>query len=408
MAKGTSPSISYAAELQAQLEALANPSHLAELRKQVLAFTNPLRLPSLRKQLVTLANPTYLAELRKQVGAFANPMQMAEMREQLAALANPPYMAEFSGQVAAFANPPSMARLREQLDELSSPRYIAELRKQVAAFTNPSHMDDLRKQMEALANPSFHKQMREQMALMAKPSYFTAVQEQFSTFGDNARLQENLSAVAASYSELISSSSLARYFASESAASAPADNVIVADISEGLEIRDVAMATDVLDREIVGALETNNIANLSISALQRLQSFYLAFVVVWETLLRIVETYSAYLILTALLSGASTPADVHSQVQQLPNHERDLLADYRVVNREGARLRANPATSAEALLSLPLGTPVEVMEQNNKGWFYVSVDYRGAEIEGWIYVSVTTPVPPPKSSRALAKEPGMK
>jgi len=408
MAKETSPHISYAAELQAQLEAWTNPPYLAELRKQIIAFANPPHLASLRQQLEKLAHPTYLADLRMQVGAFANPPQVAEMRKQLEELANPPYIAELGGQVATFVNPPNMALLRDQLNALTSPPYIAELRKQVAAFTNPPHMDDLRKQMEALANPPLLKQMREQMAVMAKPSYFTAIQEQFSTYGNNARFLENLSAVSASYSELISSSSLAKYFASVGAAGAPPESIIVADVSERLEIREVAMATDVMDREIVSALETNNIDNLSISALQRLQSLYLTFVVFWDTLLRLVDTYSAYLLLAALLSGASTPADVQNQVQQLTNHERDLLADYRVVNREGARLRANPGISAEALVSLPLGTPVEVMEQNNKGWFHVSVDYQGAEIEGWIYVSVTTPVPPPKSSRALAKEPGMK
>jgi len=408
MAKETSPHISYAAELQARLEALANPPYLAELRKQIIAFADLPHLASLRKQLENLAHPAYLSELRMQVGAFENPPQVAEMRKQLKELANPPYIPELGGLVATFVNPPNMTRLREQLNTLTSPPHISELRKQVAAFTNLPHMDDLRKQMEALANPPFLKQMREQMAVMAKPSYFTAIQEQFSTYGNNARFLENLSAVSTSYSELISSSSLAKYFASVGAAGTRPESIIVADISERLEIREVAMATDILDREIVGALETNNIDNLSTSALQRLQSFYLTFVVFWDTLLRVVETYSAYLILTSLLSGASIPADVKNQVQQLPNHERDLLADYRVVNREGAKLRANPSTSAEVLLSLPLGTPVGVMEQNNKGWFHVSVDYQGAEIEGWIYVSVTTPVPPPKSSRALAMEPGIK
>lgn len=64
----------------------------------------------------------------------------------------------------------------------------------------------------------------------------------------------------------------------------------------------------------------------------RLREFYVKFVFVWETLLRVDETYNAYLVLVALMAGISTPSDVSKQARLRDDHDRVMLADYQIVS----------------------------------------------------------------------------
>lgn len=353
-----------------------------------------------------------LDEIKAQAALLSNPGYIRNLHDQIRSLTAPSSWTQMQKQMEQFAKPPFMAEMRKQMEAIANPSYLKLMRERMAVLGNSSMLSQIVQQWETVANPPNLKKMREQMTALAEPSYFIKLQAQLSAAGSTTRMQAQLSAVVSSYNELIESSALAKYFAATVAEGASAGSVIDAEIVESIELQDFVVLdivpTDPTDDEIVKALETGDVPNLSESALLRLKTFYFRFVFVWETLLRVVETYTAYLVLAALMSGVTVPADVSSQAQLLGDHERLMLADYRMVNRNGARLRAAPATSSEALLTLPLGTPMEVIEKGHNGWFHVLVDFQDTEVEGWIYVSVTTAVPAPRSIRQLAKEPGMK
>ena len=250
----------------------------------------------------------------------------------------------------------------------------------MAALTNPESMTNLRSQMAALTNPESMTNLRTQMAAIIS----------------SERMQSDFSAAISSYHKLISESTLASFLVSPKDLGKLSTQTIKAE-RLNLVVPDIDKMHSI-DLEIVKTLSAGG-TELSIPAIQRLQSIYLQIIVIWDVLLRMFSTYIAIGILLTLMSTASKPIDISKQVALLPDNERELLAGYRVVNRNGARLRVEPSKSSELIVSLPMGTPVEILDKNDKGWFYIAVEYQGDWIEGWIYFSVTTPVPPPRGFR---------
>ena len=253
--------------------------------------------------------------------------------------------------------------------------------------------------MKAMANPSYLAQMQEQLTALTNPSYLAQVREAASV-----RMQAELSAALGSYQELIRESVLASYLVTPGDKGSLRFHLSEHEGFDSLEVGDFA-ALEIgparsIDLEIVQALSKGQPETLSLPARWRLQAVYLQIVAIWDMLLRIFNTFVAVGVLTALMSGATKPADIPEKAALLPNYERQLLADsYRIVNRNGARLRAEPSKNAEVIVQLQLGLPVEVLESNGKGWFRVVAEYQGESVEGWIHLTVTTPVPPPKSQR---------
>lgn len=177
-------------------------------------------------------------------------------------------------------------------------------------------------------------------------------------------MQSDYSAAISSYHELISESILASFLVSPKDSGQPSTQTIE---PEGLDL--VAPGFDKMhgaDLEIMKALSVGD-AELSIQAIQRLQSIYLQIIVIWDILLRMFNTYIAIGILVALMTTVSKPVDVSKQVALIPNNERELLAGYRIVNRNGARLRADPSKSSELIVSLPLGVLVEILDKMIRG-----------------------------------------
>lgn len=217
-----------------------------------------------------------------------------------------------------------------------------------------------------------------------------------------------LFATVSSYQELVVGSTLASFLVSPSPAGKPPARVVEVEGHDSAELGDFALLeteySSVDDEVIVKAITEGKTAQLSPSALMRIRFVYLQLVAVWDMILRIVQTCMAYLFLSTLLSDVSAPADIKDHVAQLPSHERVLLVDYRIVNRDGARLRAEATTASEVLVTLKIGTPVEVLEKNDKGWFHVAVEHQDEWIEGWIHLTVTTPVSPSRQSRRLVAD----
>jgi hypothetical protein len=252
--------------------------------------------------------------------------------------------------------------------------------------------------------------MRKQIATLTNPSYLTEMREQMAALVNGGRMQIELSAALGSYQELINGSALASFLvAPNDTGKLPTQVIEVKGFdnleADGFTVLDADQMHNV-DLEIVKALSEGEATALPAPAVQRLRAVYLQIVFIWDMLIRIFDTYAAIAVLVGLMSGTSEPADVPKQAALLPNYERQLLADYRIVNRNGARLRAGPSTSSQVLLSLQLGMPVEVQEKNEKGWFRVSLEYQGEWVEGWIYFTVTTPVPAPQRSNGLVVDAG--
>ena len=279
---------------------------------------------------------------------------------------------------------------------MTNPESLTNLRAQMAAMTNPESLTNLRAQMAAMTNPESLTNLRAQMAAMTNPESLTNLRAQMAAMISSGGMQSDFSAAISSYHELISEWPLASFLVSPGDLSKASTQTI-----ETEELNLVAPDLDNIhgvDLEIVKALSVGD-AELSLPAIQRLQSIYLQIIVIWDILLRMFNTYIAIGILVALMSTVSKPVDISRQVSLLPDNERALLAGYRIVNRNGARLRVEPSKSSELIVSLPLGLLVEVLDKNDKGWFYVAVEYQGEWIEGWVYFSVTTPVPPPQGFR---------
>lgn len=383
---------------------LIDPPNLRSIREHIAALTTP----AYSKQMDELINPTYLKQIRDQMDALTNPSYLQQMDE----LINPPYLNQMRDQMAALTNPPYfqkmdelintpyLKQMRDQMDELINPPHLKQMRDQMAGLTNPPHLQ----QMDELINPPYLKQMREQMEALTKPSYL----QQLSTAFHGGRIQDEATAVMASYQELIGGSALASFLVSlRTEGPTPHDTEDTSSLERDEFAAHYFETLQGVDLQIARAITEGEVAALPPSARERLQSIYLQLVVYWDMLIRIFTTYTAYVLLTTLTSGVTTPTEIPKQIEQLSNYERQLLADYRVVNRDGARLRAEPNKAAEVIVKLKLGIPVEVLERNEKGWFRVSVEYKEESVEGWIHLTVTTPVPPPKRPPQLlaAKRP---
>ncbi len=381
-------------------------SPAGELRELMATLTNPSYLIDLHKEMKALTDPAYLTGMQAQVKALMNPAYLTGMQEQVKALTNPAYLRGMQEQVKTLTNPAYLVAMQEQVRALTNPAYLTGMQEQVKALTNPAYLTAMQEQVKAVTNPAYLAEMREQMAALTSRSYL----KQMAGTASSGRMQAELSAVLGSYQELISGSALASFLVCPDATDNPPTQALEAESLDSLAVGDFADLdvgqVHIADLAIVNAISKGKVTALPPSAQQRIQSVYLLIVAIWDMLLRIFNTFVALGVLVALMSGASEPADVSKQAALLPNHERQLLADYRIVNRSGARLRAGPGTDFGVLVSLQLGMPVEVLEKSDKGWFFVAVEYQGEWIEGWIFLTVTTPIPPPQHPRGLLVDAG--
>ncbi|MHB0766500.1 SH3 domain-containing protein [Stutzerimonas sp. NM35] len=374
-----------------------------DLLEKIAALTRPSALTDFQDQFDKLARPSALTDLHEQFEKLTRPSALTDLHEQYEKLTRPSALTDLHEQFEKLTRPSALTDLHEQFEKLTRPSALTDLQDQLDKLTRPSYLEDFQARMDELTRPSYLTGFQAQMAELTRPSYLDELQQQFADISGSARIQTELAVVAGSYQELLSGSVLASYLASpdsfgESGAKvqrvARFDSLDVGDFA-GLEVDPVRSA----DLQIVQAISDGEVAKLSPTAMQRLHSVYVQVLVYWDMLLRIFNTYMAYAFLTALMSGASAPADVHERAALLSNEQRVLLADVRMVNREGANLRAEPTTQSKSIASLPFAHPVEVLEYNDKGWYRVEAETPDGYLEGWMYVSVTTPVPRPKRLR---------
>ncbi|WP_296231485.1 SH3 domain-containing protein [uncultured Pseudomonas sp.] len=356
---------------------------------------------SKKDQLRKLGVISPMDELRETLAATSDPGGLKQMRELVLGTVGSSFAQQMRESAIGSIGSSFFQQLRES--QLGHPGGLIQMRELTLGSVSSSFLQQTREQVAALTQQSYLSQMREQMAALTNPTNLFQMREA----AVSVRIQEEFSAALASYRELVAGSALANFLVSADEDESPPPQRVEVEGFDSLEIGDFAeLETGPLndvDREIVKAISEGSVETLSPTAMQRLQSITLLIVAYWDMLLRIFNTCMAVVYLTALMSGSTVPADIPKQAEQLSNHERELLADYRIVNREGANLRAEPSKKAEVIVQLSLGLPVEVLENNGKGWFHVVADYKGESVEGWIHLTVTTPVPPPKKSLELGQ-----
>gem|GEM_PF-1663042 len=382
---------------QDQMERLARPSYLADFNARMDAMTK------FQQQMEALARPHYLADIQARMEDVTRSSHLAEFQARMEEVTRSSHLAEFQARMEEVTRSSHLADIQARMEEVTRSSHLAEFQARMEEVTRSSHLADIQARMEEMTRSSHLASIQARMAELTQPSYLEEFHSQLSSLSGGTRIQAELAVVAGSYQGLLSESVLASYLASatytqESDTKAQRvarfDSLDVGDFAE-LEVDTIRS----VDLQIVQAISEGKVAKLPPTAMQRLHSVYVQVLVYWDMLLRIFNTYMAYAFLTTLMSGASAPADVHERAAQLNNEQRVLLADVRMVNREGANLRAEPTTQSKSIASLPFAHPVEVLGYNDKGWYRVEAETPDGYLEGWMYVSVTTPVPKPKRLR---------
>ena len=387
----------------ASLEKLTGLSSMAELREQMNALTRPSYLTDLQAQMERLTQSSYLTDFQAQMEALTRPSYLTDLQAQMERLTQSSYLTDFQAQMEKLSQPSYLTDFQAQMEKLSQPSYLTDFQAQMEKLSQPSYLTDFQTRMEKLSQPSYLADLQAKMAELTRPSSLEELQNRLSSLTGGTWIQTELAEVAGSYQGLLRGSVLASFLARPESFGESDANVQRVARYDSLDVSDFAdLEIDTVrsvDLQIVQAISQGDVAKLPPTAMQRLHSVYVQVLVYWDMLLRIFNTYMAYAFLTALMSGASAPAEVHERAALLSNEQRVLLADVRMVNREGANLRAEPTTQSKSIASLPFAHPVEVLEYNDKGWYRVEAETPDGYLEGWMYVSVTTPVPKPKRLR---------
>ncbi|TBU81019.1 hypothetical protein DNK06_07810 [Pseudomonas daroniae] len=345
-----------------------------------------------------------MTKVQDQLRMASSPRMHAlqEQIDRITSAANTPGLRAFQEQVdriTSAAGTPGMRALQDQIDRITSAANTPGIRafqEQVDRITSAASTPGMRALQDQI----------DRITSAANTPGIRAFQEQIERMvaaANDSRMTNLLAQTVASYQGLTADSVLASYLVSESDSAEPTTQTVEVEGFDSLEVGDWAelevTGYSDIDHQIVEAIQNGKVEQLPEPATQRLQLVIARIVVAWDMLLRIFNTCMAVVYLSALMSSTTAPLDIPKQAEQLSNEQRELLADYRVVNREGARLRAEATTNSQVISSLKLGTLVEVIEYNDKGWYRVATEIDGQSVQGWMYVTITTPVPKPKYPR---------
>ncbi|WP_312225809.1 hypothetical protein, partial [Stutzerimonas nitrititolerans] len=303
-----------------------------------------------------LGGTTSIDALLERIDALTQPSYLRDFQAQMEKLIQPSYLGNFQDQLDKMMRPSALVDFQDQLDKMTRPSALVDFQDQLDKMTRPSALADFQDQLDQMMRPLALADFHNQLDKMTRPSYLVELQNQFANIAGAARVQTELAAVAGSYQGLLHGSVLASYLASPEGfgkTNVKAQQVGLFDI---LDVRDFAVleADPVrsIDLEIVKAIEEDRVSELSPVQIKRLILTYAILIGIWDMFLRIASTPAAIGAITILLNGAEVPADIPQQTAPLSNYERMLLSDYRIVNRDGARLRATPSTKGDVITSL--------------------------------------------------------
>ena len=300
---------------------------------------------------------------------------------------------------------PTHDRMR-QIVEAATFNYSDEMRKAYEAMVMPGHermrqiveaatfnySDQVRKAIETLAAPSNHERIR-QILEAVTPSYSDQIQHPAAI----TRSEKFLAEIASNLS-LLNKPTLKRLLMATESGPNFTPQMIGAAGFDSLSIGDVwnVEILENVDQEIANAISEGSIDALPSAAKQKLMTALFIIYFLLEAFIVVPDTITAYTFYTELLQNASVPSDITTSANLLSAEQRELLSDYRVVNRQGARLRPQPTTESKPITTLNFADVVEVLEYNDKGWYRVLTETSDGLIEGWVYVTVTTPISKPR------------
>ena len=72
-----------------------------------------------------------------------------------------------------------------------------------------------------------------------------------------------------------------------------------------------------------------------------------------------------------------------------------MLTTYRLVTRQGVRIRQSQTVNSAIVGHLAIGQLIEVLDEQD-GWLQIEADVSGEGVVGWIYKGYTAPFPPPE------------
>ncbi len=336
-------------EQLARLDKIAHPPGMHAVQKYIDRFNAAADTPAMRA----------VQEAIDRMNAATDSPAMRAAQEHIDRMndaANTPAMRavqEAIDRMNAATDSPAMRAVQEHIDRISAAANSPAMR------VVQEHID----RMSATANSPGMRAFQEQVERMAAAA-------------NDSRVSDLLARTVVSLQELTTSSVLANYLLPAQEPDQPDKQSVDVENFENLEIGDWAeleiIDHDDIDHQIVQAIKSGQVEQLPEPAAQRLQFVLARIVVVWDMLMRIFNTCMAVIYLSALMSTTTAPSDIHKLAEQLPNEQKELLSDYRIVNREGARLRAEATTNSQILRSLKLGTLVEVIEYNDEGWYRVA------------------------------------
>jgi hypothetical protein len=99
--------------------------------------------------------------------------------------------------------------------------------------------------------------------------------------------------------------------------------------------------------------------------------------------------------LAGKVETVSTAAEVRRIAAALPEPFRWMLTTYRLVTRQGVRVRQSHTVHSVIVGHLAIGQLIEVLDEQD-GWLQIQADVSGESIVGWIYKGYTVPFPPSK------------
>ncbi|WAE53270.1 SH3 domain-containing protein [Stutzerimonas frequens] len=360
-------------QIREQIESLENRSDLLAIRDRILTMNESPALIELAEQLKAASSGAYLASVSEQLRSAYESPSLASLIEQAKNRQEGGRLYSELLDVLRFSDPPtSILDLVGQKKTASS---LARLAASVAdVFTSPSVM----------AAVELAQEIDQQLLSLGSSSLYVKAQTILEQVGQGSPLVELLASKEGDRSRR----KVGRLIEAGGIAMAHAYASGDAEVTKGNRN---------LDAEIAQQLKRGAPPEtLSLDARRRALDVVIVLYIFWEVLLRIAATEQVYQQFTSRLEAAGAPIEVREVIQATPEEERLLLAHLRVVNRNGTTLRAEPTTQSDSLASLPLGTPVEVLEGGTKAWVHVLVDHFGEEKKGWIYRSLTTPIPKPR------------
>lgn len=426
------------ADLFTQLQNSLKPAHLRHLEsisELALMSTGFHNYDNALKKAMSAAGTadnweryqSTITGLDKKLEQLINPPWLKELLKKNIYTYNPPEILAHNDQILKSLNMPEMAQLRAQSERILSLTNLYTLPKTFDSFLPASNFqNDEDRMRQMLSHSSLSQDQKDNLLKLVLPKpldmgaqygltvgsgypgFLTDVLGHKNLIGETgqalglsiaSRIEDSLASAYNSYHDILERSELASFLVKPKTA-----EEIIRDlgiINEGIEAYNSDENEDpeqgeIPDQKVVEALERGNAAQLSLSAINRIVELYLIIGFILDEIKKLQDRLDTLKQIAIFLLAVSNPSEINYTLNKIPNDQRELVQEYRIVNRPNVNLRTAPGTSSEIIATLRLTTMLEEIEDNYKGWIKVRTDYEGRVLEGWIRLDMTASLAPPK------------